>query len=511
MSVLLPLAIAVPILGAAISAALRRSRTAQRWVTAVVIAGLLATAAALVIATAPGVVVVERVGGWPADFAINLAADPFAALMLATAVLTVAACVWFAGAAGEDDHPLFHPLVLVLIAGSANAFLTADLFNLFVAFEVMLIASYVLLVLPATLEHVRAGAVYVTTNLLASALFVIGIALVYGLTGTVNLASLAAVADAHPALAVPGAVLLVAFSVKAGLVPVHGWLARSYPAAAPAVTALFSALLTKVGIYALYRTYTLLFAGVAGMRTAALVVAGVSMLVGVLGAFGRNRLREILAFHMTSQMGYMLMGLGLFGVAGLTAGVFFTLHQILVKSSLFLSAAAIERLAGTGSLARLGGIARRHPVIAAAFGLSALSLAGLPPLSGFFGKFLLVEAAFVDGAYLIAAIAVVTSLFTLASMVKIWDGALWGEAPGPIATVMGGRLAPVAGGSDDETSIPPPLSRRRFAGLAGPALLLAVVSLGLGFGAEWLHDLTRTAGELLADNSVYIDAVLGGR
>jgi multicomponent Na+:H+ antiporter subunit D len=508
-SALLPLAVGLPVLAAGVSAALRGRLGLQRAITAITLAGLLATGTALVVATAPGRVLVERIGGWPAPFAITFAADPFAALMLTAALVTVVASVWFAAAAGQDRHPLFHPLVLVLAAGTANAFLTADLFNLFVAFEVMLIASYVLLVLPAAMSHVRAGAVYVTTNLVASALFVIGVALVYGLTGTVNFAVLSVDVEVRPALAVPGAVLLVAFSVKAALVPVHGWLARTYPATLPATTALFSGLLTKVGVYALYRVYTLLLADVPGMTTAALVVAGVSMAVGVLGAVGRDALREILAFHMTSQMGYMLMGLGLFGVGGLTAGILFTLHQIIVKTSLFLSAGAVERLAGTGSLRRLGGLARGHPVLATAFALSALSLAGLPPLSGFFGKFLLVEAALSTGGYVIAAVAIVVSLYTLTSMVKIWDGAFWGETVATAPVSPGWGVAVIAGASEDVPPSPQPLSRVGLAGLVAPGLALAVISLLLGFGAEWFYELCRTAGEMLADKSTYVDAVLG--
>jgi multicomponent Na+:H+ antiporter subunit D len=233
------------------------------------------------------------------------------------------------------------------------------------------------------------------------------------------------------------------------------------------------------------------------------------MVIGVLGAVGRDRLREILAFHMTSQMGYMVMGLGLFGAGGLTAGIFFLLHQIVVKTGLFLAAGAVEEMEGSGALDDLGGLMRRHVVLAAAFALSALSLAGLPPLSGFFGKLLLVQVAFADAQYLIGAVAVVVSLFTLLSMAKIWLGAFWGETP-----VLTRRTAVVAGGAGDE---PPPLPAARSAplplrtrvGLVGPALTLALVSLAAGFGAEWLYQLSETAGELIADKSTYIDAVLG--
>ncbi len=491
----LPLLVGVPIAAAALSLIMRHSRGAQRVLTFAVVGGLLIAGGVLVAATADGGVLVERIGGYPAPFAITFAVDTFAALMLTVTTLTAVVSLWFAAVAGHDDHPTFHPLALVLSAGVTNALVTADLFNLFVAFEVMLIASYVLLVLGAGREHVRAGAVYVTTSLLASALFVLGVALVYAQVGTVNMAQLAQADSSR--LVVPGAVLLTAFSVKAALVPVHGWLPRSYAVPPPAVAALFSGLLTKVGIYALYRTYSLVFGELPAYRNAALVAAGLSMAVAVIAAFGREHLREILAFHMTSQIGYMVMGLGLFGQTGLTAGIFFILHHIIVKASLFLSAGAVSEVDGSERLAGLGGMARRRPELAVAFGLAALSLAGLPPMSGFVGKLLLVEEAFTAGAYAIAAVAVVVSLYTLASMAKIWVGAFWGESPLPV----------VAGGSGDEA--PPTLRRppRRWA-LAAPALTLAVISLGLGLGAEGLHRLASVAGEGLVDTDAYVEAVL---
>lgn len=498
MSTALPLLVAVPVLTAAVSMALRGSLRVQRVLTFLVVGGLLVAGGALTAATSGGDVLVERVGGWPAPFAITFAVDTFSALMLTVTTLTALVSLWFAAVTHQDDHPYFHPLALVLSAGVANALVTADLFNLFVAFEVMLIASYVMLVLGAGREHVRAGAVYVTTSLLASALFVVGVGLTYGVVGTVNLAELS---EVDPSLlTVPGAVLLVAFGVKAALVPVHGWLPRSYVVPPPAVAALFSGLLTKVGIYAIYRVYSVAFGELPGFRNAALVAAGVSMLVAVLAAFGRDHLREILAFHMTSQIGYMVMGVGLFGEAGLAAGVFFILHHIIVKASLFLSAGAVTEVDGSEWLSDLGGMARRRPELAVAFGLAALSLAGLPPLSGFVGKLLLTEAAFGGARYLIAAVGIFVSFYTLASMGKIWIATFWGE---PVV-----RPA-VAGGSGDEA---PPLGGHRTVGrwsLAAPALVLAIVSLGLGIGAEGLHRLAHTAATNLADNTAYVDAVLG--
>ncbi len=497
----LVLPVAVP-LACAAAAALARDRLAvQRALAFGAAATVFGYAVALVFATSDGRVLVAQVGGWPPGIAIPLVADLFSALMLVVGALMVLVVSAFAVARGDAEHRLFHPLVLVLMVGIAGAFLTADLFNLFVFFEVMLIASYVLATLGGSRRQLRGGMVYVATNLFASTLLVAGVAVAYGTAGTVNLAGLGRAATS-PGLEIAGALLLVAFAIKASLVPLHGWLPRAYPVASPAVAALFSGLLTKVGVYALYRVYSVVFAGEGRFRTLLLVVASVTMLVGVLGAVGRETIREILSFHIVSQVGYMIMGLGLFGSLGLAGGIFYVLHHIVVKTSLFLAAGVVETDTGTGVLDRLGGMAQRRPVAAAGFIVAALSLAGLPPLSGFFAKLALVRASFEGAEYGVAAVAIVVSLLTLTSMLKIWNAVWWGERVTPAAaeeTVSGHE--PVGAEAD-------PPAARRFA-LVAPGVFLALVSVGIGLGAHGLMELTSTAGEVLGDAGRYIEAVLG--
>jgi multicomponent Na+:H+ antiporter subunit D len=483
---LLPLAVAVP-LALAAAATFARERAAVRRAAGLAGGlGLAALGVAFVWSTADGDVLVARMGDWPPGIAIAFVADAFSSLMLTVGGLMVLVCSAFAAVRREDEAPFFHALVLVLAAGVAGAFLTADLFNLFVFVEVMLIASYVLLTLGGSRERVHAGAVYVTVNLLASALFLAGVALLYGATGTVNLAELAGAAETPGTAAVAGVLVLAALGAKASLVPMHGWLPRSYPHAPPAVAAMFSGLLTKVGIYAVYRLYAVIFGGAPSLRVPLLVVASATMLIGVLGAVGRSTMRDILSFHMVSQMGYLLMALGLFGPAGLAAGVFFMVQYIVVKTSLFLSAGAVETLEGTGSLDRLGGLVRRGPWLATAFAISALSLAGLPPLSGFFGKLALVRSAFDQGDHGVAAVAIAVSFLTLLSMVKIWNGVFWGKPSGP------------------EGAYP----RRRSAILAAPAAATAGVTVVLGFWAQGLWTLAERSAAVLADPTPYVRAVL---
>ena len=480
--------VAVQLLGAGLLIAAPRRRWLHRGVsmTASALVGL--TGAVLLAYTMDGSVPTLDVGGWPPGFAIVFAADTFSALMLCvTAVLVLAGLVIAAGT-GDDHDWHFAPLVLVMSAGVCGAVLTADLFNLFVFIEVMLAPSYALLAMTGGRARVEASKVYVTVNLLASTILLAGIALLYGVTGTVNLGQLAGSATRGGAAMAAGVVLL-ALATKAAIVPLHGWLPRSYPHALPAVAVLFSGLLTKVGIYAIIRIYAVLLDGTPRFRWILMVAALLTMVVGVLGALGEKSLRGILSFDMVSQIGYVLLGLALFTVGGLAAAIFFMLQYVLVKAALFACAAAVEVASGTGRLDRLGGLARREPLLAAVFMVGALSLAGVPPLSGFVAKLSIVTAAVVNGDYLAAAIAVLVSLFTLLVMIKTWNAAFWAR---PVRR----RGRPGAPGP-----------QKARGSIVVPALALALPSIVLGVAAQPLLAAADSAANGLIDISTYIQAV----
>lgn len=480
----LALLVALPLAAAAVAAL--AGPHAQRVVALAAHAAALSLAVLVLVRVGDGTVVVSRLGGWPGPLAVPLVADPLAGLLLVLAALVVLVCTWFAVVSDRDDQPGFHPLVLVLSAGVYGAFLTGDLFTLFVFVEVMLVPSYVLLALGG--DRSAAGT-YVAVNLLASTVLVAGVGLVYATAGTTNLAALAGAAGESGRVAAAAGVVAFALAAKAAVVPLHLWLPRTYPAAPPVVTALFSGLLTKVGVYGLYRLYAVVFDGDPRYRGLVLGVAVATMVVGVVEAVGQDAVRPVLSSHMVSQVGYLVVGLGLFGVAGVSAAVFYLVQYVLVKGALFLVAGAVETTHGTGSLDRLGGIARGSPVLAAVFLAAALSLAGIPPFSGFVAKLLLVRAAFGDGAWLVGGVAVAVSLGTLLSMVKIWNGVFWG------APVGAGAAGPAA---------PPRVPLR----LVLPAAVLAVLSLGLGLGAEGLLVLSERAAEQLVDPTGYVEAVL---
>ncbi|WP_150239476.1 monovalent cation/H+ antiporter subunit D family protein [Nocardiopsis quinghaiensis] len=506
MNAALPLLVAVPILGAALLTVLEGPRWLRRALLLTIGAGALAAGTCLVQLTRNGQVYAHDLGLWRDGVAIPFVVDAFSALMVTTTALLILVCSVFAVATGEADRRLFSPLVLVLSAGVYGALLTGDLFNLFVFVEVLLVPSYGLLTIAGTLRGVRGGRTYVTVSLLTSTTFLAGVALVYGVAGTVQLGELAGAAQESPLVASGMGVVLLALCVKAAVVPVHGWLTRSYTAPSPAVTALFSGLHTKVAIYAVYRLYAVVFDGDSSLLWVGVLVFSVTMLVGVLGAVGEKSTRSILVFHMISQIGYILLGVALFTELGLMAGIFYLVHNMVVKASLFLSTGAAEHTYGTGELDRLGGLARREPLLALAFLGAALSLAGLPPFSGFVAKLVLITAAFEDGRWMAAAVAVVVSLITLMSMLKIWDGVFWskdpedGEDHGPASGSEGaGAPGTVTAGAPAKPGVRP--------AVVLPALVLTAVSLGFGLGSQVLLDLSAQAAAHLVDTSTYVEAV----
>lgn len=493
MSAALPLVVAVPF-AAAIVTLLAPRRWLARALGLAVPAAVLGFGVALVIATRDGSVLVTQVAGWPGGIAIPFAADQLGALMLSVSALLVLACTVFALSAGEDRDRWFVPLALLLTAGVYGAYLTADLFNLFVMIEIALMPSYVLLSRAGTPRALRAGRLYLAVNLTASTVFLGGVGLVYASAGTVNLGELGGAATTSAAVATATGIVLVALAVKAAIVPVHGWLPATYPAASPAVTALFSGLLAKIGVYAIIRLLAVVMPPGAALRVTVVVVMIATMVIGVLGALGEPTARGVLAFHMVSQVGYILVGVVLAGAVGMAATVFYLVNYTVVKTSLFLSIGAVEVKRGTGVIKELGGVAGRHQWLAFGFFAAALSLVGIPPFSGFWAKLGILRAALADDQILVFAAAILVSVGTLVSMLKLGNGVFWGKLPEGDAD-RGPRRAGRAGAW--------------AAGLVLPGMLLGFASLALGIAPQWLLELAETAGAGLADPTAYIRAVAG--
>ena len=374
-------------------------------------------------------------GGWKEPLGIALVADRLSALMLlVSSVVTLLVLVFAIGQGNADDEEqtplsIFHPTYLVLTAGVANAFLAGDLFNLFVGFEILLFSSYVLITLGGTASRIHASTTYVVVSLLSSALFLVAIAGVYAATGTVNLAQLAIrLGEVGPGVSlVLQLSLLTAFAIKAAIFPMSAWLPDSYPTAPAPVTAVFAGLLTKVGVYAIIRVQTLLFPD-SPLQGLLLWAALLTMVIGILGAVSQSGLKRILSFTLVSHIGYMIFGIALATPHGMAGAIFYVAHHITIQTALFLITGLVERLGGTTSLERLGGLALASPVLGTLFFVSAMNLSGIPPLSGFLAKIGLLQAGIEVGtpmAWALVVGGIVTSLLTLYALTKVWSQAFW--------------------------------------------------------------------------------------
>lgn len=440
---LLAAPVLIPLFAAA-GLLLVRTPSARLAVSVTAAAATLLAAVAVAARALGGEVLVLQMAGWPAPYGISLVADRLTAWMLLLSGSVGLLSVLLAGVT------LRHPpargrsallnrareafgtqsLLQFLFMGVNMSFLTGDLFNLFVAFEVMLVASYGLLLLGGELPQLREGFKYVVINLVSSAIFVLGAGLAYGLVGSLNMADMAARLEAHgpdPRVTALALVLTLVFATKAAMFPLGFWLPDSYPVPAAATSAFFAAILTKVGVYALVRIHTLIFPGEQLPGQLLLGLAGVTVLIGSLGAITRQRWRPSLAFANVASVGYVLLGAFL-GGTGLAAAVYYLGHSVLVVFALFAVAAVAERISGSDY--RVEGHLARYPWLGVGFFLAALAVAGLPPTSGFIGKFGLVTALLDRGGALAtwgAVAGLLGSLLLLYAAVQIWRDYFWGE------------------------------------------------------------------------------------
>lgn len=490
--------VAVPILLPLITAAvcmLAWGRVAvQRIVTLVGVAALFLSSLVLLESVRSQGIQVVQMGSWAAPFGITLVADMFSSLMIVSmAIIGFLATLYSFRMidAGRENFG-YYPLMNILFMGVAGAFLTGDIFNLYVWFEVMLIASFVLLALGGERAQMEGAIKYVTLNLMSSAIFLAGVGILYAMAGTLNMADLSVklATAGHPGLVTTLAMLfLVAFGIKGAVFPLFFWLPASYHTPPVPISAIFGGLLSKVGVYALIRVFTLLFLGNVGYtHTLILIIAAFTMVTGVLGAVAQYEFRRLLSFHIVSQIGYMIMGLAFFTPLALAGSVFFIIHNIFVKTNLFLVSGVAYRLVGTYDLKKLGSLYRTHPGLSVLFLLSAFSLAGVPPLSGFVGKLVLIRAGLEIEQFVVVAVALGVSLLTLFSMTKIWAEVFWKSLPEGQAI----EVAPHGIGL-----------------LLLPIIVLSSLAVLLGVGAEPLFGMAMEAGTQLMNPAGYVLAVLG--
>ena len=427
-------------------------------------------------------------GGWTAPFGISLQIDGFSAIMLSiTGVIYLATVIYSQLGATAENSRFFFPLVNILICGVSGAFITADLFNLYVWFEVTLLSSFVLMSLGQKKVRLAGAIKYVTLNIISSMVFLISIGLIYGTTHTLNLQDLAEKLTVlnetdKTYITVVGALLFSGFAIKSGLFPFYNWLPASYHTASPALSGIFAGLLTKVGLYAIFKVSGVVFPSNEYFVKVILVLAPLTMLFGVLGAIVQTDIRRILSFHIISQVGYISFAAALvcsespvLSQAGLAAAIFYMAHHMLVKTNLFFISGIIGQKTGTEKLDGLGGLRQKIPILALLFAIPAISLAGIPPSSGFWAKLALLKASISAEHYLSAGVMVMAGFFTVFSMVKIWNGAFWAE----------NSQLPI---KSDRKSMAPFLA----------CLLLAGFSLGISFAPDYLMEKAKQAGTMLS-------------
>lgn len=527
---LVPLMVLLPLLGAATALILGRRLRAQMAVSTIVLAAV-AVIAALLLAEVDGADagIVVAVGAWPPPFGIVLVVDRLSAIMIIiSALMLLGVLVYAVGQGIADQHretpvSIFHPAYLILSAGVFNAFIAGDLFNLYVGFEILLSASYVLLTLGGTGERIRAGVTYIIVSLVSSLFFLSAIALVYGATGTANIAQLSVRLAELPQdiQLILHLLLLIAFGIKAAVFPLSFWLPDSYPTAPAPVTAVFAGLLTKVGVYAIIRTETVLFPE-SDLTTLFLVVGGLTMAVGILGALTQADIKRLLSFTLVSHIGYMIFGIGLASVAGLAATIYYVIHHISVQTTLFLTTGLIERFGGSTSITRLGGLRRASPLLAILFFVPAMNLGGIPPFSGFLGKvgLFIAGADASDGStatetlgtsatgpdwliWVVVAVGAATSLVTLYALARFWNLAFWrprSELEGYRSRLIDSVQEAPAGATMVATRTTPVMM------LAATAAMVAL-TVALTVFAGPLFDLSGRAAENLRDASTYVSLV----
>lgn len=490
MNNLLVLPLLIPLCTAVMLLFIKRYVIIQRWMSALGMLLNIIVACFMIVQVRTEGIQVLHMGGWLPPYGIVFVADMLGALLVLTTSIVSAFCLFYAFSTigRERENYYFYPLFQFLLVGINGSFLTGDIFNLFVCFEVMLISSYALIVLGGTRRQLRETLKYMLINILSSSLFVAAVAYLYGVVGTLNMADLSLkVAEAGQSgiLNVIALLFMIVFSLKAGLF-LFFWLPGSYSAPPAAVSALFAALLTKVGIYALFRTFTLIFHSNPDVTHNWLMwMAIATMVLGALGTVAYHDIRQIMNYNVVVSVGLIMLGLAVSSREALDGAVFYLMHDMLAKALLFILGGLVIQAAGTADLRQMGGMIKRYPLIGAMLFVAALAIAGIPPFSGFAGKLLLIQGGLREGYYGLTAVALGSSLVVLYSLIRVFMYAFWGEAK-PLLIQM------------------PILNHK----LILPAIGLSVLVIGMGLGSEAVYELVMKAGNTLIHPMEYVDAVL---
>ncbi len=442
-------------------------------------------------------ILVMNAANWEAPFGIVFVADLFSStLVLLTAIAALAVSIFSAVGVGRPRmlygyFPIFHFLVM----GLNGAFLTGDIFNLYVWFEVIIIASFVLLTLGGRKEQLEGAVKYMALNILASTFFLTGIGILYGITGTLNMADLSIkvpLVEDQSIVNLTAMFFILGFGIKSAVFPLYFWLPSSYHTPPSAVAATFGGLLTKVGLYAMFRVFTLIFIPNEFMRNVLIVIAIFTILTGAFGAIIKHDIRRLFSYLIVCHIGFIVGGLGFYNKIAFMGAIFYLIHDIMVKTNLFLISGLIRNMRGTLDTVKLGGLYSGYPKISLLIAIVLFSLVGIPPLSGFWPKIYLFQASFQAGNYFFIASLILASFITLYVIAKLWAEVFWKERPH----------------IEQTTDTFATLSILRKTLLVLPIGILAAATLIIGLNAEFIiHIVDRISHEML-DTSPYIKAVL---
>ena len=492
MSNMIVLPLIVPVITAILLVFLRENVFLQRIISLLTLSFVVLISVILLLEIQKQGVMRIDFSGWAPPFGILFVADSFAMLLVLVANIVAAICLLYAifSIGKSFEKMYFYPFVLLMVAGVNGSFLTGDIFNLFVCFEVMLLASYALISLGGDKVQLREALKYVLINIVASWIFLVALAFLYGTVGTLNMAHISVrvmEAGVDPLITTVALIFLIVFSLKAGLL-LFFWLPGSYSAPPTAIAALFAALLTKVGIYALVRTFTLLFPNNTEVTHMVLgIMAGLTIIAGCMGALAGRDVRTIASYNVLIGVGFIVAGLAIGTESALQGVTYYLMHDMVAKAMLFLAVGMMMYVTGETVIDKMSGLIRNYPLFGWLFFIVMCSLAGIPPLSGFLGKVLIGQGAIEGGNFVLLGLGFLSSLIVLYSLLRIFLSSFFGE------TIIS---------LEDEK----PLPKR----MVLPLTLLAACTIGLGIGAEWMAPYVTDAAKTLYTPSIYIDAVLDG-
>lgn len=442
---------------------------------------------------------VLQAGNWNAPFGITFIADTFSAIMvLLTGFVSLAVGIYSTSALNISRIKFGYFFTYhLLIMGLIGAFIAGDIFNLYVWFEVVIISSFILLTVGGKKMQMEGAIKYVTMNILASSIFLTAIGILYGITGSLNIADIALKIQAvenKGLVTVTSLLFFVGFGIKSAIFPLYFWLPSSYHTPPSAIAAIFGGLLTKMGVYALFRVFTIIFEPDYFTIVLFTVISILTMLTGALGTINKRNIRRVLSYLIVCHIGYLIAGLSLYTELAFAAVVFYLIHDVIVKSNMFMITGIIVKIRESVDMTRLGGLLKDYPKLSILIALVFFSLVGIPPLSGFWPKILLFKESFENGQFILLLTLIMASFVTLFVVMRMWMEVFWKESPKPLT-------------DDIDHFAPMPLSGK--IGLLSPIVFLTCVSLFIGFNANRVMEVSQKAAYELKHKEIYIEAVLG--